>query len=585
MKGHNALHPCRFCEILGIRIEGGNIHYVPLYRPEGSIDPANLPMRSHDKFLKQGASVLEAPTNAAAERLAKDSGIKGVSLLASLNTLNFPFSFPLDFMHLIFENLIPNLVRHYTGTFKELDSGVEDYKLSGEVWSEICKAGSETGDTIPSSFGSRMPNIETERSHMTAEAWAFWSMYLAPILLRNRFSRRRYYDHFIKLVRLIHTCISFELKRSEVEGIRKGFQEWVLEYEEIFYQKNLSRMSACPVTIHGLLHIADGIEATGPVWAAWAFVMERYCGWVKRSAVRSRKHALTSIDNRVLETTQLEMAKMRYGLTKKLSLKPKRGRTSKVKFSNYPEYAMLDPKRTLAVDAALTRQLIDLIVTRCSPDSVDRKIPAAVARKYVPRQLTEWGGVQIHDTGDRANGRAHRKPESSTRDSCFVRYECLIDRNADNKGPEDLIQETFFGELQRVVQLDLPKSSELHLYQDETIVLAHIRTCNAIKNDDGFWEYTSMNHSPHFVDLKTIACVVGRVRDRGCWAFVDRSGPTAHAKMASPPSSQCSDVTGFSTSDESDSSPGSLSEGSLTSGSSPANANGSPMDLDTSSSE
>lgn len=93
-------------------------------------------------------------------------------------------------------------------------------------------------------------------------------------------------------------------------------------------------MSACPVTIHGLLHIADGIEATGPVWAAWAFVMERYCGWVKRSAVRSRKHALTSIDNRVLETTQLEMAKMRYGLTKKLSLKPKRGRTSKAKFSN-----------------------------------------------------------------------------------------------------------------------------------------------------------------------------------------------------------------------------------------------------------
>ncbi|KAF9782695.1 hypothetical protein BJ322DRAFT_1110578 [Thelephora terrestris] len=538
-------------------------------------------------------------------------------------------------MHLIFENLIPNLIRHYTGTFKELDSGVEDYELSAEVWSEICKAGSASGDTIPSSFGSRMPNIETERSQMTAEAWGFWSMYLAPILLRDRFSHRRYYDHFIKLVRLIHTCISFELKRSEVEGIRQVFQEWVLEYEEIFYQKNLSRMSACPVTIHGLLHIADGIEATGPVWAAWAFVMERYCGWVKRSAVRSRKHALTSIDNQVLETTQLEIAKMRYGLTKKLSLKPKRGRTSKAKFSNYPEYAMLDPKRTLPVDAALTRQLIDLIVTRCSPDSVNRKILAAIARKYVPGQLTEWGGVQIYDTGDRANGRAHRNPESSTRDSCFVRYECLVDRNADNEGPEDLIQETFFGELQRVVhisnmefylfqtffrlfrlflpfpalpfipqnlsdlaggknklislllmQLDLPKSSELHHYQDETILLAHIRTCNAIENDDGFWEYTSMNHSPHFVDLKTIACVVGRVRDQGRWTFVDRSGPTAHAKMASPPSSsQCSDVTGFSTSDESDSGPGSLSGGSLVSGSSPADANGSPMDLDTSSSE
>ena len=60
--------------------------------------------------------------------------------------------------------------------------------------------------------------------------------------------------------------------------------------------------------------------------------MERYCGYIKRSAVRSRKHALASIDNRILETTQLEMVKMKYGLTKKLSLKPMRSRTSKDKF-------------------------------------------------------------------------------------------------------------------------------------------------------------------------------------------------------------------------------------------------------------
>ena len=138
MKGHNGLHPCRFCEILGIRVEGGNTHYVPLYRPEESIDPGNLPMRSHEKFIQQGTEVLEANTTAAAERLAKDSGIKGVPLLSSLNTLNFPHSFAFEFMHLIFENLFPNLTRHYTGTFKNLDSGVEDYELSKEVWSEIC---------------------------------------------------------------------------------------------------------------------------------------------------------------------------------------------------------------------------------------------------------------------------------------------------------------------------------------------------------------------------------------------------------------------------------------------------------------
>jgi hypothetical protein len=170
MKRHNGLHPCRFCEILGVRPEGGKVHYVPLYRPEGSIDPAKLPMRSYDRFIQQGTAVSEATTDAAVERLAKDSGTKGVPLLSSLNTLDFPFTIPLDFMHLICENLIPNLVKHYTGTFKDLDSVVEDYKLPKEVWSEICETWSTSGDTTPSSFGSRVPNLETERSSVMAEA-------------------------------------------------------------------------------------------------------------------------------------------------------------------------------------------------------------------------------------------------------------------------------------------------------------------------------------------------------------------------------------------------------------------------------
>ena len=175
-----------------------------------------------------------------------------------------------------------------------------------------------------------------------------------------------------------------------------------------------------------------------------------------------------------------------------------------------------------------------------------------------------------------------------------LKYECLIDQNADNDGPEDLIQQTFFGELQRVVQLDLPKSSEIHHPQAKTILLTHIKTCEATKNEDGFWEYSTIKPSPHFVDLNTIVCVVGRIHDRGHWTFIDRSGPTAHVEMVSlPSSSQSSDITDFSTSDESDSDEdGELafdeddkSEFSSMLVSSSASVGGSPMDLGTSSAE
>ena len=103
--------------------------------------------------------------------------------------------------------------------------------------------------------------------------------------------------------------------------------------QRIFYQKNPSRVSTCPITVHGLLHIADGIEAAGPVWATWAFVMERYCGFVKRRAVRSQAHPYASIDRRILETAQLHLVILKYGMRKKLELKGKCGKVVKDRFS------------------------------------------------------------------------------------------------------------------------------------------------------------------------------------------------------------------------------------------------------------
>jgi len=86
-------------------------------------------------------------------------------------------------------------------------------------------------------------------------------------------------------------------------------------YQEvrIFYQYKPERLSACPLTIHALLHVADCIEAVGPVWASWAFAMERYCGSLT-PAIRSRKWPNASINRRMLEQAQLYQTQMVYNL-------------------------------------------------------------------------------------------------------------------------------------------------------------------------------------------------------------------------------------------------------------------------------
>ena len=141
-----------------------------------------------------------APNNATHERLAKEHGIKGIPLLSSVSSISFPSSFPFDFMHLIWENLIPNLIEFWTGRFKDLDHEDEGYFIEPHIWNEIqvgaataaCKA------TIPSDFGAPVPDIATKQYQMTAEMYSNWTLFIAPIVLHGRFKSDQYYRHFMR---------------------------------------------------------------------------------------------------------------------------------------------------------------------------------------------------------------------------------------------------------------------------------------------------------------------------------------------------------------------------------------------------
>lgn len=80
------------------------------------------------------------------------------------------------------------------------------------------------------------------------------------------------------------------------------------------------RIATCPVTIHALLHIADGIERCGPIWAYWAFPMERYCGLLGR-CIKSRRFPFANLDAYCTALAQFDQIRWRYSLGTLLSLK------------------------------------------------------------------------------------------------------------------------------------------------------------------------------------------------------------------------------------------------------------------------
>ena len=236
MKGHNAISPCRMCEIQGIRKPGANTHYVPLDRSsfpgsQDSYDPSALPLRDHVSFLEQAEMVQSTSTTRDFDILSTKFGIKGLPLLSALSSLSFPTSFPYDFMHLIWANLIPNLILLWTGKFKDLDHDGQDYVIMQTIWNAIGEATFQAGETIPAAFGSRVPNIASEKAHMICETYSIWTLYLAPVLLKGRFLNERYYNHFMELVRLLTRCIDLEITQEEIDDLDRNFQKWVRDYE------------------------------------------------------------------------------------------------------------------------------------------------------------------------------------------------------------------------------------------------------------------------------------------------------------------------------------------------------------------
>ena len=238
MKGHNARLPCRLCMIQGIRIPSSRIttHYIPHCRKNlqagpTDYDPANLPQRTHEQFMAQAREVQSAETNAQSERLATEYGINGVPLLSVLDSLSLPLSTGYEFMHLVFENLIPNLTLLWSGNFKGLDTN-QPFVFSKTTWDAIGATTAASRSTMPSSYGAAIPNIATDRSTFSAETWSQWALFVGPVVLNGRFPNKRYYNHFCNLVRLITLCLKFEISQGDVAQIRHGFIDWVKKYEE-----------------------------------------------------------------------------------------------------------------------------------------------------------------------------------------------------------------------------------------------------------------------------------------------------------------------------------------------------------------
>jgi hypothetical protein len=174
----------------------------------------------------------------------------------------------------------------------------------------------------------------------------------------------------------------------------------------------------------------------GPVWASWAYGMERVCGEIQR-AIKARRFIYASIDKAVLQKAQIDMVKLRYhGMKDALTF----GKQVQETGDRVGDCACPHPVSILRILILITpcsdhtrkRLLLgpktspastdNLLITRLSRTLAEKfRVSEATAKRVLERvTLTEWRGIRITESGDRIRVAQVVGAAEDSREACWV---------------------------------------------------------------------------------------------------------------------------------------------------------------------
>ncbi|KAJ7125549.1 hypothetical protein C8R43DRAFT_898664 [Mycena crocata] len=418
-------------------------------------------------------------------------------------------------MHLIPENVVKILLSLWTTDFKGLGTANEDYRLQPTVIEAIGNACATAGDTTPAVFGARVPNIATQMHYFTAESYTLWTTLLGPVVLRNRFTKPKYYSHFIELVRIFNDCLKLSINREYVDTeLRARIAKWVQNFEKHYYQYDPAYLPVCTSTIHALLHIPDDILNAGPMWCYWNYVTERFVGFLVRSS-KSRRNPYASFARRLREIAQNNVIKLKYNLHRELDLSDRYNDELKGHgLMEYPEIRVLQPHAKGPLPREVHKAVRNYLLRTfdISELEVDGSIPQTVSH---------WGRISFLGGGDLIRGTdlVHLSENYITRDASFIKYSHEVDKNRNHRRlPVVLERQVAYGQLLRIIEFfaDIPPSSDDEpQVQARNLLLAVVRPVKlAKKNHLDMPYYQDGQFSPiEVIDVDDISCLVARIPD------------------------------------------------------------------------
>lgn len=142
-------------------------------------------------------------------------------------------------MHVLFENIAPQLIALWRGTYKaELISGKkassatklnQDYVVPKSDWLAIEEEVRRSNKTTPSQAVPHVGNIKN-KTYWTAETYSYFLMFLGPIVMKDRLPDK-YFKHFVLLSEITKKLTMLEIEWDVLERLQKSIIRWVKGFE------------------------------------------------------------------------------------------------------------------------------------------------------------------------------------------------------------------------------------------------------------------------------------------------------------------------------------------------------------------
>ncbi|KAG9077702.1 hypothetical protein FRC06_008756 [Ceratobasidium sp. 370] len=429
------------------------------------------------------------------------------------------------------------MIHHWKGTFKWIDTDDEAYHLGRDTWRLIGDLTAQATCTIPSQFASTLLNIDTDMGLYKAEAFSFWFMHLAPILLNGRLNQE-HYEHFLEIREIIIWCLELEITDAQVDALEQKVNQWVQGYERLYYRYDHDRLPACVLTIHALLHMPYSIWWAGPLPCSWSCVVERFCGHLLRPAIANRVRPYDTLKNFVRQCAHLQIVSHVHGMPEllrvptHLTLQAGELISSKEKIYDFlPHYVLGQLVRRMPHPPhSLKRQMAKYFGVAEGPPR--RQGPRPTRQELFDKidwnTLVRYGCFHMTSMGDRVRTTDLIRNDGVARDNSFIRYELLPDANADCPNERDqAVRRIYYGHVHDVFYVQFIRDPATNT--QIPYLLVRVEECNTRGLDASRPKNPIVTYNrpdtQDIINLGTVHAAIGRVKvgRRNTCGIVDRS--------------------------------------------------------------